>query len=256
MNCKTVAIGTPPPSAFPAGALFVGAVNGSPRRMRLNPVKIRGGKPMPTAINHKNITESAQRAAAIALRNQLVVEHLPLVKAIAVRLHLNLPAHVALEDMIQAGNLGLLSAANKYDLEKKVVFPGYAKHRIRGAILDSLRQLDWASRDMRRHHKQVETATQDLAVTLQRAPVEAEVAEKLGMDVARLRSMMVDLRNIGLISASTRLHENLDLPEPDFPDKPEGQPEWIYARAELRSVLGARPRIPQDRGNRANEAGT
>lgn len=101
-----------------------------------------------------------------------------------------------------------------------------------------MRELDWASRDMRRHHKQVEAATHDLAATLQRAPVESEVAEKLGMEVARLRTMMVDLRNTGLVSASTRSSENVDLPAPDFPDSLEGQPDWISARAELRSTLG------------------
>jgi RNA polymerase sigma factor FliA len=77
-----------------------------------------------------------------------------------------------------------------------------------------------------------------LAATLQRAPSEAEVAERLGMDVVRLRARMVDLRNIGLVSASTRLSENVDLPTPDFPDKPEGQPDWIFGRAELRVTLG------------------
>ena len=73
-----------------------------------------------------------------------------------------------------------------------------------------LRQLDWASRDMRRRHKQVEAATGDLAGTLQRNPTEAEVAEKLGMDPQRWRGMMLDLRNVGLISASTRSNEYED----------------------------------------------
>ena len=135
----------------------------------------------------------------------MVLEHLPLVKAIAVRVHENLPVHVDLDDLVHAGILGLFDAANKYNPEKQVVFSSYAKHRIKGAILDSLRQLDWASRDMRRRHKQVEAATRDLASTLQRAPTEAEVAEKLGMDVDRWRTMMLDLRNVGLISASTRV---------------------------------------------------
>ena len=68
------------------------------------------------------------------------------------------------------GILGLFDAASKYDPDKQVVFSSYAKHRIKGAILDSLRQLDWASRDMRRRHKQLEAATRDLSSTLQRAP--------------------------------------------------------------------------------------
>ncbi len=181
---------------------------------------------------------STQQAARLARRDRVVLEHLPLVKAIAIRVHESLPVHVDLDDLVHAGILGLFDAASKFNPEKQVVFSSYAKHRIKGAILDSLRQLDWASRDMRRRHKQVEAATRALASTLQRAPTEAEVAEKLGMDVDRWRTMMLDLRNVGLISASTRANENDDLPPPDFPAKPENQPDSICAREELRSVLG------------------
>ena len=109
---------------------------------------------------------AASAAQKLARRDRVVLEHLPLVKAIAVRVHENLPVHVDLDDLVHAGILGLFDAANKYNPEKQVVFSSYAKHRIKGAILDSLRQLDWASRDMRRRHKQVEAATRDLASTL------------------------------------------------------------------------------------------
>ncbi|HEY4361099.1 MAG TPA: FliA/WhiG family RNA polymerase sigma factor [Bryobacteraceae bacterium] len=177
------------------------------------------------------------QAAKNARRDRMVLEHLPLVKAIAVRVHENLPVHVDLDDLVHAGILGLFDAASKFNPDKQVVFSSYAKHRIKGAILDSLRQLDWASRDMRRRHKQVEAATRDLAATLQRTPTEAEVAEKLGMDVDRWRTMMLDLRNVGLVSASTRANENDDLPAPDFPSNPETQPDSICAREQLRSVL-------------------
>ena len=171
-------------------------------------------------------------------RDRVVLEHLPLVKAIAVRVHENLPVHVDLDDLVHAGILGLFDAATKFNPDKQVVFSSYAKHRIKGAMLDSLRQLDWASRDMRRRHKQVEAATRDLASALQRTPTEAEVAEKLGMDVERWRNMVLDLRNVGLISASTRSNENEDLPAPDFPSKPETHPDSICAREQLRHVLG------------------
>ena len=100
-----------------------------------------------------------QSVSKLAKRDQIVLEHLPLVRAIAVRVHANLPVHVDLDDLVHSGVLGLFDAANKYNTDKQVAFSSYAKHRIRGAILDSLRQLDWASRDMRRRHKQVEAAT-------------------------------------------------------------------------------------------------
>lgn len=170
-------------------------------------------------------------------RDRVVLEHLPLVKAIAVRVYENLPVHVDLDDLVHAGILGLFDAATKYDPEKQVAFSSYAKHRIKGAILDSLRQLDWASRDLRRRHKQLEAATRDLAAELQRMPTEAEIAAHLGVDIDRWRQMMLDLRSVGLISASTRSADNEDMPAPDFPSKPETQPDSMCAREQLRSVL-------------------
>src|SRR5436853_1301711 len=111
-----------------------------------------------------------------ALRDRIVMEHLPLVKAIAIRVHENLPVHVDLDDLIHAGVLGLFDAVAKYDAAKNVAFHAYAKHRIKGAMLDSLRQLDWASRDLRQRQKKVETVTRDLTAKLGRVPTEAEVA--------------------------------------------------------------------------------
>jgi RNA polymerase sigma factor for flagellar operon FliA len=183
-------------------------------------------------------THQASAATKIARRDRIVLEHLPLVKAIAVRVHENLPVHVDLDDLVHAGVLGLFDAASKFNPDKQVAFSSYAKHRIKGAILDSLRQLDWASRDLRRRHKQVEAATRELAATLQRTPTESEIAQKLGVDVDRWRQMMVDLRSVGLISASSRTAEHDDLPAPDFPSKPETQPDNMCSREQMRSVLG------------------
>src|SRR5258707_9372057 len=201
---------------------------------------VDGGAPkkkgMEGAMEVKTVA-TMQTNGKLSKRDRVVLEHLPLVKAIAVRVYENLPVHVDLDDLVHAGILGLFDAATKFDPEKQVVFSSYAKHRIKGAILDSLRQLDWASRDLRRRHKQLEAATRDLSSELQRAPTEAEIAERLGVDVDRWRQMMLDLRSVGLASASTRASDNEDLPAPDFPSKPETQPDSMCAREQLRSVL-------------------
>jgi len=194
-------------------------------------------KAVAKSIEIRAVNGVASHAVRLGKRDRVVLEHLPLVKAIALRVHENLPVHVDLDDLVHAGILGLFDAASKYNPEKKVVFSSYAKHRIKGAILDSLRQLDWASRDLRRRHKQLEAVTRDLAATLQRNPTEAEVAEKLGVEVDRWRQMMVDLRSVGLVSASTRANDQEDLPAPDFPSKPETQPDRMCARQQLRNVL-------------------
>ncbi len=187
---------------------------------------------------HAETVRQLSQGSENARRDRVVLEHLALVRAIAVRVHENLPVHVDLDDLVHAGILGLFDAASKFNPDKQVVFSSYAKHRIKGAILDSLRQLDWASRDLRRRHKQVEAVTRELAAELQRNPTEAEIANKLGVAVDRWRQMMLDLRNVGLISASTRTNDQDDLPAPDFPSKPETQPDNMCAREQLRSALG------------------
>ena len=185
----------------------------------------------------KTKTHQPVQASKIAKRDRIVLEHLPLVKAIAVRVHENLPVHVDLDDLVHAGVLGLFDAASKFNPDKQVAFSSYAKHRIKGAILDSLRQLDWASRDLRRRHKQVEAVTRELSAILQRTPTESEIAEKLGVDVERWRHMMLDLRSVGLISASARATDHEELPAPDFPSKPETQPDNMCAKEQMRLVL-------------------
>lgn len=169
-------------------------------------------------------------------RDEIVLENLALVRAIAVRVHESLPVHVDLDDLIHAGVMGLFDAALKYDTEKNVMFRSYAKHRIKGAILDSLRQLDWASRDLRKRHKQAESAARDLSARLGRTPTESEMAEGMGVELDRWRQMVLELRTVGLLSTTPRGDDGAALPE--FPARPDSQPDRMCAREQLRSVLG------------------
>jgi RNA polymerase sigma factor for flagellar operon FliA len=192
----------------------------------------------------KTVSTNAQRLPARrrdkntnAIRDRIVLDHLPLVKAIAVRVHENLPVHVDLDDLIHAGVLGLFDAAGKYNPEKKVVFHSYAKYRIKGAILDSLRQLDWASRDLRKRQKLVEAITRELTEKLNRPPIEAEIAEKMGVGVDRWRRMVLELRTVGLMSASSYASDREQTSTPEFPASRECQPDNMCAHEQLRSVL-------------------
>lgn len=182
-------------------------------------------------------TASGPKDSALERRDRVVMEHLPLVKAIAVRVHEGLPVHVELEDLVHAGILGLFDAASRYNPNRKVSFSSYAKHRIKGAILDSLRQMDWASRDLRRRHRQVEQATRDLCAMLHRQPTEDELAERLGVGLTRWRQMALDLRSAGLVSASTRSQDQEELPPPDYPGAPEWQPDQMCARQQMKHRL-------------------
>ena len=103
-------------------------------------------------------------------RDRILLEQLPQVRYLARRIHERLPRHVPLEDLVHAGVIGLIDALNKFDSSKHVQFGSYAKFRIRGAILDSLREMDWGPRELRRKARKVEEAHRKLSLELSRAP--------------------------------------------------------------------------------------
>jgi RNA polymerase sigma factor for flagellar operon FliA len=189
-------------------------------------------------------------AIRLSKRDQVILENLPLVKAIAVRVRENLPGHVDLDDLVHAGILGLFDAESKFDPEKGVAFSSYAKQRIRGAMLDSLRQLDWASRDLRRRQKELEATTRDLTAMLQRNPTDAELADKLGVGLDKWHRMMLDLRNVGSVSASTYGADGEDLPPPDFPSTTDTHPDIMSSREQLKSALSKALKKLPDRHRR------
>jgi RNA polymerase sigma factor for flagellar operon FliA len=171
-------------------------------------------------------------------RDELILKHLSLVRAIANRVRENLPVQVELDDLVHAGILGLFDAVDKYDPRKKVVFHLYAKHRIRGAILDSLRQLDWASRDLRKRFKSIELTTQRLAQTLGRLPSEAEVAASLGISEERFRKQTQELFTAGLTSGQPHRVEKPDHSSfAETSQSSEQRPDELFSNHQLRGVL-------------------
>ncbi len=117
--------------------------------------------------------------------DKLVATHGALVRAIAVNIHSKLPVHVELCDLVQEGMRGLIDAAQRYDPRRGVPFTMYAKHRVRGAILDGLRQFDPASRAFRTTSKKLDAAAHELADELGRTPTESEVAARAAVDLTR-----------------------------------------------------------------------
>src|SRR5271168_4763456 len=126
-------------------------------------------------------------------RDRILLEQLPQVRYLARRIHERLPRHVPLEDLIHAGVIGLIDALNKFDNSKHVQFGSYAKFRIRGAILDSLREMDWGPRELRRKARRVEEAERKLSMELSRAPTETEVAAELKMDLREFQQLLREL---------------------------------------------------------------
>src|SRR6202451_3179120 len=129
-------------------------------------------------------------------QERVLLEHLPIVRFLARRIHERLPQHVDLEDLVSAGVVGLMDAFTKFDPAKKVQFRSYAQFRIRGAILDSLRTLDWSPRELRRKGRAIEEAIRVLTARLGRPPGEAEVAAEMEVDLEEYQQLLGDLKGL------------------------------------------------------------
>ena len=129
-------------------------------------------------------------------RDMLLMEHLPTVRYLARRIHERLPQHVELDDLVSAGVVGLIDAFSKFDHKKKVQFKSYAQFRIRGAILDSLRTLDWSPRELRRKGRAVEEAIRAVTQRVGRAPSEQEIAREMELTLAEYQALLGDLKGL------------------------------------------------------------
>src|SRR5579884_2148542 len=189
--------------------------------------------PTPEGSVVKRSRKSAKSGAQqLARRDGLVLQHLALAKAIALNVYEKLPAHVELEDLVHAGIVGLIDAASKYNTDKQVDFKYYARHRIRGAILDSLRQLDWASRDLRRRQKQASEAVHELTMRLQRDPTDTEVASRMGVPVDTWRELAACLQAASPVSSSAAGSDDRS-PVREAADDLDGLPDQLCAREQM-----------------------
>lgn len=132
-------------------------------------------------------------------KEQYAAKFAPLVKRIAYHLMAKLPASVQVDDLIQVGMMGLLDAANNYDGAQGAQFETYAVQRIRGAMLDELRQNDWLPRSARKNLRRIETAMSALGQRLGRAPIEREVADELHVNLEEYQQMLLDARGCQLL---------------------------------------------------------
>ena len=131
-------------------------------------------------------------------RHRLLLENMPEVRHIARRIYGRLPAHVPFDDLVHSGVLGLIDAVDKFNPTKKASLRSYAQIRIRGAILDSLRQLDWSPRSLRRQARRIEQAHSELLAKLGRAPSEPEVAAHLDLQLNEFQRLLTHLHNLSV----------------------------------------------------------
>jgi len=178
------------------------------------------------------------RESASAEREQLILDHLPQVRLIARRIHERLPDCVSLEDLVSTGIVGLISAIDRFDPAHNVKLKTYAEYKIRGAILDSLRGLDWAPRQQRKRTKQIESAIASLEQKHHRAPTEEEIASELDLTMDEYREWLVDIRgvNLGRLEAAGSDDDSRDLLK-YISDNEELWPSRIVEKSELESLL-------------------
>ena len=172
-------------------------------------------------------------------REQLILQHLPQVRLIARRIHERLPESVSLDDLISAGAIGLISAIDRFDPSLNVKLKTYAEYKIRGAILDSLRGLDWAPRQQRKRAKLIEAAISSAEQRLKRTPTEDEIAAQLGLSLEEYYEWLVEVRGLSLGSleaASSDEDQNRDLLRYLSGDEEEW-PSRVLERSELQKLL-------------------
>jgi len=181
---------------------------------------------------------NGQVAMTAAEREQLLMEHLPTVRYLARRIHERLPQHVELDDLISAGVVGLIDAFSKFDHGKNVQFKSYAQFRIRGAILDSLRTLDWSPRELRRKGRAVEEAIRAVTLRIGRAPSEPEIATEMKVSLADYQILLGDLKGLEIGSLNMERSEDSGDEELSYiPGAPEDDPLFRCLKGEMKQRL-------------------
>ncbi len=171
-------------------------------------------------------------------RERLILEHLPQVRLIARRIHERLPESVNLDDLVSTGTIGLIAAIDRFDPGHNVKLKTYAEYKIRGAILDSLRGLDWAPRQQRKRAKQIEAAITKIEQRLQRMPNEEEIAVELHLTIDEYHEWLVEIRglNLGSLECASPDEDGHDLLR-YISDDEENWPSRLLEKAELGRLL-------------------
>lgn len=171
-------------------------------------------------------------------QQNLLLEQLPTVRMLARGISQRLPPWVDVEDLESAGIMGLIDAVVRFDPEQKVPFNLYARFRIHGAMLDSLRAMDWGPRELRRRGREVEDVIRLLATRLHRMPDETEVATQMGIGLQDYQRLVADLHRLEIGSLHVAPYEGADEDRMDsLPARPEDDPLFLCLRSELKSDL-------------------
>jgi RNA polymerase sigma factor for flagellar operon FliA len=228
-------------SAAPAGAVAPGTGGAKMPRTASTPPAKSASKPDAPKRDIKDVWIEYKKNKTEPLRNTLMENYLHLVRYNAERIHVKLPDEVELDDLMSAGIFGLMDAINAFDLERGVKFETYCAPRIRGAILDELRSMDWVPRLVRSRAHKLDGAAKQLETELGRAPTNDEIARQLKIPMSEFEKMAKDASAVGLVSLSRKWFEtdsNKDVREIDvLEDKRGADPVREIQRKDLKELI-------------------
>jgi len=189
--------------------------------------------------------EEFKASGDAGIRERLILHYSPMVKYVASRVGARLPRSVDLNDLASYGIFGLIDAIDKFEPERGFKFETYAINRIRGAILDELRALDWVPRSVRSRARRIETAMSELSHKLQRAPTEEEVAEAVDMSIADLRDALAEIGRSGMVALDELIGDSQTSFGEMIADPTAVSPEAEYQAEETRrGLIEAINRLP------------
>ena len=191
-------------------------------------------------IARKKLWEKYSETKTPELREKIIIEYAPLVKLVAGRLSMYLGYNVEYDDLVGYGIFGLIDAIDKFDYDKAVKFETYASLRIRGAILDQIRKMDWIPRTLRQKQKKIDNAIKEIEAEMGKTASDAQIANKIGISEEELLSWQSQMKVTNLISlneyidnGSGKENQTMDIPD----DRQYAQPEMVLEKNELKKML-------------------
>ena len=189
-------------------------------------------------LGRKRLWDDYQRTKASDIREKIIIEYAPLVKVVAGRLSMYLGYNVEYEDLVSYGIFGLIDAIDKFDSRKEVKFETYASLRIRGAILDQIRKLDWIPRTVRQRQRQIDAAMKDIENTMGRPATDSEIAIALGISEDEYCEWQSQMKVTSVVSLNEYLEMGTDISnEKASVSRHFDAPEKVMEQDELKEML-------------------
>lgn len=189
------------------------------------------------AVDKQKLWETYRKSPTPEMREQIILEYAPLVKVVAGRLSMYLGYNVEYEDLVSYGIFGLIDAIDKFDMQKDVKFETYASLRIRGAILDQIRKMDWIPRTVRQKQKKIDEAIRNIEMRTGKNATDEQVAEELGLEQEELTEWQSRLKITNVISLNEFLEQGQEPVMDARGNSHFSQPEDVVSESELKQVL-------------------